>query len=332
MLGPPGAAHGPACTVIGMIRRTILGMSASSDVSSSLLELLDLRDVPEDDTHPQGEPGSVVTPRRCFEGETRPMPGGHVFGGQVMGQAVVAAGRTVPSGRRVHSMYAYFLSPGDPELPIRFEVDSLRDGGSFSARQVHATQTRPGQGPRTILTATASFQEPQDGLEHQYRAPRAPDPEGLPTLAHTFHGIDHPMARYWATEVPIDIRHVTDPIYLTPDSSATQTQMVWMRVVSPVDVDALVHDAILAFASDYTPFEPVMRRHGLSWIAPQLKMATIDHAIWWHRHVDAHEWLLYVQRSPSASGGRGLTQGHLFARDGSLVATVNQEVMVRTGR
>jgi acyl-CoA thioesterase-2 len=308
-------------------------MNASSAVSAELLELLDLRDLPAGaatGTGPEQTAGAdPVSPavNSLFEGQTRPMPGGHVFGGQVMGQAIVAAGRTVPTGRRVHSMYSYFLSPGDPDLPIRFEVENLRDGGSFSARQVHATQ-----GPRTILTATASFQEEQQGLEHQDRAPLAPEPDDLPTLAHTFHGIDHPMARYWATEVPIDIRHVTDPIYLRPDSSATETQMVWMRVVSPVDVDGVVHDAILAFASDYTPFEPVMRRHGLSWIAPELKMATIDHAIWWHRHVDAHEWLLYVQRSPSASGGRGLTQGHLFAHDGSLVATVNQEVMVRSGR
>ncbi|MCL6421973.1 acyl-CoA thioesterase II [Brachybacterium sp. JHP9] len=293
-------------------------------VSAALLDLLDLREVPAD--LPESGPAHPG-PAGIFEGETRPQPGGHVFGGQVMGQAVVAVGRTVPASRRIHSMYSYFLAPGDPALPIRFEVDALRDGGSFSVRRVLATQAG-----RTILAMTASFQEQQSGLEHQDRAPSAPDPEGLPTTADVLAGIDHPVARYWATQRPIDIRHVTDPIYLRPDGSAAETQMLWMRVLSPVEAPGLVHDAILAFASDYTPFEPIMRRQGLTWVTPGLRMATINHAIWWHQHADLNDWLLYVQRSPSASGGRGLTQGQLFARDGSLVATVTQEGMIRTAQ
>lgn len=285
-----------------------------AEVSRALLELLDLRTVDADLSVRAG----------IFEGGSNPQPGGHVFGGQVMGQAVVAVGRTVPEDRRIHSMYSYFLEPGDPATPIRFEVDALRDGGSFSVRRVLATQ-----GERTILAMTASFQEPQEGLAHQDRAPDAPAPDGLPTTAEVLAGIDHPVARYWATQRPIDIRHVTDPIYIRPDGSGSETQMLWMRMLSPVRADPLMQDAILAFASDYTPFEPILRRQGLTWVTPGLRMATINHAIWWHQHVSLGDWLLYVQRSPSASGGRGLTQGHLYAQDGSMVATVTQEGMIR---
>lgn len=298
--------------------------------SATLLDLLDLREV--------GADPAVATPATVasFEGDSSPHPGGHVFGGQVMGQAVTAVGRTVPEGRRIHSMYSYFLAPGDPAHPIRFQVDTLRDGGSFSVRRVLATQpARDGADggasdePRTILAMTASFQEQQEGLEHQERAPEAPGPEDLPTTAEVLAGLEHPVAKYWSTQRPIDIRHVTDPIYLGPDAAGTETQLLWMRTLEPIDATPLVHDAILAFASDYTPFEPILRRQGLSWITPGLRLATINHAIWWHRHVRADEWLLYVQRSPSASGGRGLTQGQLFDRAGDLVATVTQEGMIR---
>ncbi|PZP15449.1 MAG: acyl-CoA thioesterase II [Brachybacterium faecium] len=293
--------------------------------ADALVALLDLREVALD---PAVATDATVA---SYEGDSSPQPGGHVFGGQVMGQAVTAVGRTVPEGRRIHSMYSYFLAPGDPAHPIRFHVDALRDGGSFSVRRVLATQpARDADGEdRTILAMTASFQDQQEGLEHQERAPQAPGPEDLPTTAEVLAGIDHPVARYWSTQRPIDIRHVTDPIYLGPDAAGTETQMVWMRTLTPIDTTALAHDAILAFASDYTPFEPILRRQGLSWMTPGLRLATINHAIWWHRHVRADEWLLYVQRSPSASGGRGLTQGQLFDRAGDLVATVTQEGMIR---
>ena len=299
-------------------------------IAAGLVDLLDLR--PVDAAGAASSPTAIAV----YEGDSSPQPGGHVFGGQVMGQAVTAVGRTVPEGRRIHSMYSYFLAPGDPAHPIRFEVDALRDGGSFSVRRVLATQ--PGrteeEGERTILAMTASFQEEQEGLEHAEHAPEAPDPEGLPTTAEVLAGIEHPVAEYWSTQRPSDIRHVTDPIYLRPDANGgtIDAQMVWMRTLAPVDADPLLHDAILAFASDYTPFEPILRKQGLSWMTPGLKMATIDHAIWWHRHVRADEWLLYVQRSPSASGGRGLTHGQIFDRSGELVATVTQEGMIRAPR
>lgn len=309
---------------------TIGGMPAATDpsaISASLVSLLDLRELAVDPAAPS------PTTMAAWEGDSSPQPGGHVFGGQVMGQAVTAVGRTVPAGRRIHSMYSYFLAPGDPDHPICFRVENLRDGGSFSVRRVLATQASD-DGERTILAMTASFQEQQAGLEHQERAPEAPDPEGLPTTAQVLAGIDHPVAHYWANQRPIDIRHVTDPIYLRPDPRSAvgadqEAQMVWMRTLAPIEAEPLVHDAILAFASDYTPFEPILRAQGLSWITPGLRMATINHAIWWHRHVRADEWLLYVQRSPSASGGRGLTHGQIFDRAGDLVATVTQEGMIR---
>src|SRR5699024_8954426 len=285
-----------------------------SVISAGLVSLLDLREITVDES--LASPTTV----RAFEGDSSPQPGGHVFGGQVMGQAVAAAGRSTPEGRRIHSMYSYFLAPGDPAQRIRFHVDALRDGGSFSVRRVLATQPHP-DGERTILAMTASFQEQQE------RAPDATDPDGLPTTAEVLARLDHPVARYWATQRPIDIRHVTDPIYLRPagEGDDAETQMVWMRTIAPIEAEPVLHDAILAFASDYTPFEPILRRQGLSWITPGLRMATVNHAIWWHRHVDANEWLLYVQHSPSASGGRGLTHGQLFDRVGDLVATITQE-------
>lgn len=287
--------------------------AAARDVAAGLVDLLTLRT--EDD-------GTLV-------GHSSPQPGGHVFGGQVMGQAIVAMGTTVPEGRRIHSTYSYFLAPGAPDLPIRFSVDALRDGGSFSVRRVLATQRHADGNDVTLLAMTSSFQEQQTGLEHSERAPEVPAPEDLPTTAEVLTGIEHPVARYWSTERPIDIRHVTDPIYLRPDDTGQTTQMVWMRTIAPIEASPVVHDAILAFASDYTPFEAILRRQGLSWMTPGLRAATIDHAIWWHRHVDLNEWLLYVQTSPSASGGRGLTEGRIFDRDGGLVATVTQEGMIR---
>lgn len=286
-----------------------------TDVTASLLDLLTLRRL---------DGPSAAT----FEGDSHPHPGGHVFGGQVMAQALVAMGHTLPSGRRVHSSYGYFLEAADATEPIRFEVDTLRDGGSFSVRRTLARQ-----GERTVLAMTSSFQEEQDGLTHQDRAPEAPSPASLPTTADLLRPIDHPVAQYWANNRPIDIRHVTAPLYYRADSSGDSEQMVWMRSLTEItDVDPIVHDAILAYATDYTPFEPIMRRQGLTWLSPGLRMATLNHAIWWHGRVDMNEWLLYVQRSPSASGGRGLSTGHIYRESGELVATVTQEGMVRLPR
>lgn len=280
-----------------------------AEVSRGLVDLLDL--------DAGTEPG-------VFTGRSAPQPGGHVFGGQVMGQAIVAAQRTVPEHRPLHSMNGYFLRAGDAEVPIRFEAEDLRDGGSFSARRVQALQH-----DQPIFSMIASFQELQPGLEHQDAMPPAPDPETLPTTLALLGGIDHPVAQYWAHQRPIDLRHVTDPVYVAPAGTQESSQMTWFRLLSPVDAPPAVHTAILAFASDYTPFEVHLRKHGLSWVTPGVKAATLDHGMWFFGPVDANEWHLYVQESPAAGGSRGLSTGRIFSRSGILVALVAQEGMLR---
>lgn len=260
-----------------------------------------------------------------FVGPSQRQPHGRVYGGQVLGQTIIAAGRTVDAARHLHSMHGYFLRPGDSDVPITFTVERLRDGRSFSARRVHALQY-----DKPILSMIASFQEAATGLDHQDPMPDSiPDPESLPTTADLLGHIDHPAARYWASGRPVDIRHVTKPVYLEEDPDRAARQAVWMRAVGPLPDDELLHRAVLGYASDYTLLESVLRRHGVTWITPGLKMASLDHAMWWHRPVRADEWLLYVQASPSASGARGLGSGRIFNADGVLVASVAQEGMIR---
>jgi acyl-CoA thioesterase II len=279
----------------------------------TLLEVLDLRADGVDDR------GQDV-----FVGASQRQPHGRVFGGQVLGQTVVAAGRTVDPARPVHSMHAYFLRPGDSSEPITFAVERLRDGRSFSARRVHAIQYG-----KPILSMIASFQADSPGVEHQDEMPEVPAPEDLPTTAELLGSVDHPVARYWAHERPVDIRHVEQPVYWQPDEQRVARQAVWMRVPETLPDDPLLHRAVLGYASDYTLLESVLRRHGLTWATPGLKAASLDHAMWWHRPARADEWLLYVQASPSASGARGLGIGRMFSRDGRLVASVGQEGMLR---
>jgi acyl-CoA thioesterase-2 len=281
---------------------------------AGLLEVLDL------DARGQDGQGQDV-----FVGQSQPQPHGRVFGGQVLGQTLVAAGRTVPTDRHVHSMHGYFLRPGDSAAPIDFAVERLRDGRSFTARRVHALQ-----GGKPILSMIASFQHADPGPEHQDEMPRGiPDPESLPTTADLLGHIDHPVARYWSRERPIDIRHVQHPVYLNADPEQVARQAVWMRALGDLPDDRLLHQAVLGYASDYTLLESVLRRHGVSWADRGLKVASLDHAMWWHRPARADEWLLYVQASPSASGARGLGIGRIFTQDGRLVASVAQEGMVR---
>ena len=262
-----------------------------------------------------------------FLGQSQRQPHGRVFGGQVLGQALVAAGRTVAGDRPVHSMHGYFLRAGDSAEPIEFAVERLRDGRSFSARRVHALQQ-----DRPILSMIASFQHVDPGLEHADAMPDVPAPEDLPTTADLIGHIDHPAARYWSRERPIDVRHVQEPVYLAAADERTSRQAVWLRADGTLPDDPMLHRAVLGYASDYTLLEAVLRRHGVAWATPGLKAASLDHAMWWHRPGRADEWLLYVQGSPSASGSRGLGFGRIFARDGTLVASVAQEGMVRPPR
>lgn len=289
--------------------------SVTPPLSAALLDLLDL-------TPAEEQPVSPVT--AIFEGASHEFPGRSVFGGQVMAQAVVAAGRTIPEGRSVHSMHAYFLRPVDAALPLRFDVEAMRDGGSFSTRRVSVRQSG-----EVVLALLASFQEMQPGLEHQEQMPEAPDPESLPSTHDLLGAIPHPMADFMANHRPVDIRYVDDPVYLQAAAQESATQMTWMRLPGPLDASPLLHSAIAAFASDYTPFDVMLRRHGLSWVTPGLRMATLDHTMWFHSVPDVSDWMLYVQETPSMTGGRGLSTGRLFARTGELIATVGQEGMIR---
>lgn len=268
------------------------------------------------------------TSEDIFTGPSQWMPQGRVFGGQVLAQALVAAQRTLAEDRAVHSMHGYFLRPGDINLPITFSVDRIHDGRSFSTRRTQAYQEGV-----PILSAIASFQDDDEGLDHQIDMPAdLPDPESLPTTAESLASLDHPVARYWASERPFDMRYVTSPIFIGVEGGAVPHQAVWLKSVGPMPDDMNLHRAALAYASDYSILESIMRRHGLAWATPGIKVASLDHAMWWHRDARVDEWLLYVQESPNAIGGRGLSLGRIYDRAGRLIASVAQEGMVRPPR
>lgn len=284
-----------------------------SDPLSGLMTALDLTDT------------GARTSEDIFTGPSQWAPGGRVFGGQVLAQSLVAAMRTSDSDRFVHSMHGYFLRPGKVDLPITFSVDRIHDGRSFSTRRTQAYQE--GQ---PILSMIASFQDVDEGLEHQVDMPDdLPDPETLPSTAEVLDGVDHPVAKFWATERAFDIRHVGGPLYFDIGEDRTAHQAVWMKAVGTLPDEPNLHRAALAYASDHTILEPVLRGHGVAWGTPGLKIASLDHAMWWHRDGRADEWLLYVQESPNAVGGRGLSFGRIYDRAGHLLASVAQEGMVR---
>ncbi|WP_461165074.1 acyl-CoA thioesterase [Arthrobacter sp. R4-81] len=286
----------------------------TQDPTTSLIELLDL-----------GELEGARTDEDIFMGPSQRQPRQRVFGGQVLAQSLIAANRTVDPARHVHSMHGYFLRPGDANQPITFGVQRLRDGRSFSARRVHAYQDGT-----PILSMIASFQEDDEGLDHQSEMPLGiPEPESLPSTADLLGKYDHPVARHWAYERPIDIRHVDPALYVSANGTKEARNAVWMKTFGPMPDDANMHRAALAYASDYTILESILRKHGLSWVTPGMSVASLDHAMWWHRPVRVDQWLLYVQESPSAQGARGLATGKIFDREGRHVASVAQEGMVR---
>jgi acyl-CoA thioesterase-2 len=284
-----------------------------SDPVSGLLSALDLTDT------------GARTSEDIFTGPSQPQPLGRVFGGQVLAQSLVAAMRTIAADRFVHSMHGYFLRPGDAALPITFSVDRIHDGRSFSTRRTQAYQNG-----LPILSMIASFQDLDDGLDHQVAMPTdLPDPETLPSAAETLAGIEHPVAADWAYGRAFDMRHVPSPIYFTVEGAHVPHQAVWLKAKSRLPDDENLHRAALAYASDYSILESIMRGHGIPWALPGLKAASLDHAMWFHRFGRVDEWLLYVQESPNAVGGRGLSLGRIYSRDGVLLASVAQEGMVR---
>ena len=284
-----------------------------SDPLNGLLAALDL------------ESAGTQNGEDVFTGQSQWMPSGRVFGGQVLAQSLTAAMRTVPNDRMLHSMHGYFLRPGDANKAITFSVDRIHEGRSFATRRTQAYQDG-----KPILSLIASFQTADTGLEHQIDMPAdMPQPEDLPTTAENLAGIDHPVATHWATERPFDVRNVDAPIYLSVDGARVAHQAVWMKSIGALPDDPNLHRAALAYASDYSILEPIFRRHGVSWVTADLKVASLDHAMWFHRFGRVDEWLLYVQESPSAQGGRGLSLGRIYTREGVLIASVAQEGMVR---
>ncbi len=259
-----------------------------------------------------------------FVGTSLPQLNGRVYGGQVLAQSLLAAGATTADERQPHSLHGYFLRPGALDEPITFEVERMRDGRSFSVRQVHALQ-----GGKPILTMTASFQEAQPGIDEAQTMPDAPAPESVESAVDKLGSLDHPVAKFWTSQAAFDIRHVNGSLYLSTDRSGDDRQMVWLRARGPVEGGQLVHRAMTVYACDQLMLEPVLRRADLGWATRGLSVASLDHAMWWHRDVRADEWLLYVQSSPSASGGRGLGAARIFAQDGTLVASIAQEGMIR---
>ncbi|MBE1578562.1 acyl-CoA thioesterase [Amycolatopsis sp. TRM77291] len=245
-----------------------------------------------------------------------------VFGGQVAGQALVAAGRTVPEERKVHSLHAYFIRGGDPSVPIVYEVDRIRDGRSFTTRRVVGIQHG-----KAIFSLSASFQKDEGGIEHSEAMPDVPDPESLPTLQERAEGyfmghLDRPR--------PIDLRYVNDPPWVTRKSGDRPARnQVWMRADGKLPDQQLLHVCVLTYASDMTLLDSVLARHGVYWDLDKVLGASLDHALWFHRPFRADEWFLYDSASPTASGARGLATGRFFAADGTHIATVVQEGLLR---
>jgi len=245
-----------------------------------------------------------------------------IFGGQVAGQALVAAGRTVPDDRRVHSLHAYFLRPGDPRNPVLYEVDRIRDGRSFTTRRTVAVQHG-----EAIFHLSASFQLPEEGPEHQDAMPASPEPESLPTFAERFAPVAEALGEWYTRPRPIDTRY-TEPLPGGREPRPPR-QRVWFRADGDLPDDPLLHACVLAYASDMTLLDSVLLPHGIRWTDHEFMGASLDHAMWFHRPFRTDRWLLYDQASPSATGARGLARGEIFAADGRLVVSVVQEGLVR---
>ena len=247
-----------------------------------------------------------------------------VFGGQVVGQALAAAVRTV-DGRDPHSLHAYFILGGDPLVPITYEVDRIRDGGSFTTRRVQAHQHGS-----VIFSMIASFHKPEPGFEHAIAMPKVASPQDLPDEATLRAKLPIGLRGYVDPSWPIEMRVVDLDRYLNP-SAPKPEHRVWMRARTPLpaDLPMAMHQCILAFASDYSLLEAGLIGHGILLADPRIQAASLDHAIWFHRPCKADEWLLYVQDSPSAQHARALCRGSLFTREGVLVASVAQEGLLR---
>jgi len=261
-----------------------------------------------------------------FRGFSPAPDAGRIYGGQVIAQSLLAAYATV-EGRVCHSLHCYFIRPGDPKIPIIFEVDRSRDGHSFTTRRVIAVQHG-----RQIFNLAASFQTPETGFEHQAEMPQTVGPEGLPDLAEALGRVGPHLSEEEQRPSylrPVDIRFIdtTEP---NPDGTPLEPmQRAWFRIAHPLPDELLWHQVTMAYASDMGLLSTSLRPHGSMWNAPQIQGASLDHAMWFHRPTDFTQWHLYVMDSPSASGARGLNRGTIFRHDGTLVASTAQEGLIR---
>jgi acyl-CoA thioesterase-2 len=250
-----------------------------------------------------------------------------VFGGQVLGQALVAASRTVEEGRSAHSLHGYFLLAGDPKHPLIYEVERTRDGGSFSTRRVKAVQHG-----RVIFTMSVSFHRPEEGFEHAARMPNVPPPEELPNaqelIARFVDRLPENMRSYWSRERPIEMKPVDVRRYLGSEPAEPQ-QAIWMRASGALPDRPSLHQCVLAYASDFTLLDTALIAHGKVLFDPEIQLASLDHALWLHRPFRADQWLLYAQDSPSTHAARGFCRGSFFDRAGRLIASVAQEGLIR---
>lgn len=264
-----------------------------------------------------------------FRGQNSKDSGPRIFGGQVIAQSLLAAYATVED-RVCHSLHCYFIRPGDPKVPIVFEVDRARDGGSFTTRRVIAIQHG-----RQIFNLAASFQVPEDGFVHQSTMPDAPDPESVRPESEVWkeamEGLPEHLTTWMKRPRPIDLRPVDGGFFFkgkNPPPKDPENQ-IWFRSVQPIGDDIKMQQAILAYASDMSLLSVSMRPHGVHWQTKGFQSASLDHAMWFHEPTNFNDWHLYDQDSPSASGGRGFIRGSIYNRDGKLVASVAQEALIR---
>jgi len=261
-----------------------------------------------------------------FRGQSRDIGSPHVYGGQVLGQALSAATRTV-TDRAAHSLHAYFLRPGDKQAPVVYEVERIRDGGSYTTRRVVAIQH--GQ---PIFNMAASFKVDEDGREHQCPMPDVPGPEGLPNVTElgkqALADIPDKLSRFLQWQRPVEFRPVqpTHPLHPKP---APPVRQIWIRADGPLPNDPALHKVLFAYTSDYSLLGTALLPHGWTFSQGTIRAASLDHAMWFHRDFRLDEWLLYAMESPNLGHGRGFSRGNLFTRDGKLVASVAQEGMIR---
>ena len=261
-----------------------------------------------------------------FSADCEPIRHGRIFGGQVLAQALMAAGLTVDD-RPCHSLQAYFLAAGDPSLRVEFETERLRDGRSFSARRVDAKQ-----GDRVLLTLQAAFHASEDGYEHQDPMPEAPRPSDLPNwselVAQTRARFPESSANWAGIARPLEVRHSVVPSYMGGEP-VRDTNYCWMRVEEPLPESPLLHQCILAYASDLALNDSAFRPHSGAGSKPLQAMSSLDHAMWFHEAARVDEWFLYTQRSPKAKSARGFARGEMYTEQGHLVATVGQDSLMR---